>query len=159
MTTKPLTVGLNDTLAEAAERMWAGDCGCLPVVNDDGVVVAMVTDRDICMAAWSRNQPPQNLRVPEAMSKSLVTCTPDDTVENVEGTMRLARVRRLPVVDDGRLAGIISLADIVVHSVRGARHSGARENNGWSTTLAVICERPALRAAPADDATASDASP
>jgi CBS domain-containing protein len=142
MTTKPLTVAPHDSLAVAAERMWSGDCGCLPVVNDDGVVVAMVTDRDICMAAWSRHQSPHHLRVQDAMSRNLVTCRSEDTLETVEGAMRLARVRRLPVVDDGKLEGIISLADIVINNVRGTRQHGAgRENNGLSTTLAIICER------------------
>jgi CBS domain-containing protein len=142
MTTKPLTVAPHDSLAVAAERMWAGDCGCLPVVNDDGVVVAMVTDRDVCMAAWSRHQSPQELRVQDAMSRKLVTCRSEDTLETVEGAMRLARVRRLPVVDDGKLEGIVSLADIVINNVRSARqHGAARENNGLSTTLAIICER------------------
>jgi len=152
MTTKPLTVGLEDSLAVAAERMWAGDCGCLPVVNEDGVVVAMITDRDICMAAWSRNQSPHDVRVSDAMSKTLVTCRPDDTIEDVEAIMRFARVRRVPVVDEGRLEGIISLADIVIGNGREARHPGARDNNGLSTTLAIICERPASRSAPSDEA-------
>lgn len=156
MTTKPLTVGPNDSLALATERMWAGDCGCLPVVNDDGVVVAMVTDRDVCIAAWSRHLPPQAIRVQDAMSKSVVTCRPEDTVETVETAMRLGRVRRVPVVDEhGKLEGIISLADIVTHNVHGARQHNARDNNGLSTTLAIICERPALRAV-AEPATSAD---
>jgi CBS domain-containing protein len=146
MTTKPLTVTPQDSLAVAAERMWAGDCGCLPVVNDDGVVVAMVTDRDICMAAWSRHQPPHDLRVQDAMSQRVVTCRSEDTVETVEGAMRLARVRRVPVVDEhDKLEGIVSLADIVTHNVHGSRQQVARESNGLSTTLAIICERPSLR--------------
>jgi len=141
MTTKPLTVTPHDSLAVAAERMWAGDCGSLPVVNDAGEVVAMVTDRDICMAAWSQNQSPQQLSVQQAMSKNVVTCKPDDTVETVEGAMRSARVRRVPVVDqDGRLEGVISLADIVVGEMVGVQ-PGARPNDGLST-LAIICERP-----------------
>lgn len=159
MTTRPLTVSLHDSLAVAAERMWAGDCGCLPVVNDEGVVVAMVTDRDICMAAWSQNQPPQSLRVPQAMSKGVVTCNSDDTVEAVESAMRWARVRRLPVVDDGRLEGIISLADIVANNTRDGHERGASEDNGLSKTLAIICGRHELRSSSADDVTMAEAPP
>jgi CBS domain-containing protein len=151
MTVKPLTIGLQDSLAVAAERMWSGDCGCLPVLNGEGVVVAMITDRDICMAAWSRSQPPQELRVQEAMSKSLVTCRSEDALEDVESAMRLARVRRLPVVEDGMLEGIISLADIAINQAR-VKRAGAQESNGLSTTLAVICERPVLRSASENEA-------
>jgi CBS domain-containing protein len=156
MTAKPLTVSLHDTLAAAAERMWAGDCGCLPVVNDEGAVIAMITDRDICMATWSRNQPPQAIGVPEAMSQSLVVCRSDDTVEEVERAMRSAQVRRLPVVDDGKLSGIISLADIVTHNARSERPHGSGESNGVSSTLAIICQRPVLRSASAGDAPTDD---
>lgn len=65
--------------------------------------------------------------------------------------MRLARVRRLPVVDDGKLEGIISLADIITSHARGARHQAGREGNGISATLAIICERPVVRSAPSND--------
>lgn len=161
VTSQPRTVAPHDNLAVAAERMWAGDCGALPVVSDDGAVVAMITDRDICMAAWSRGLAPAELRVEEAMSRAVVVCRADDPLETVEGLMRTGQVRRLPVVDEAnRLLGIISLADIARTHERLERSERSRASNGLSTTLAIICEPPPARspssaeAAPAEAPTA-----
>jgi CBS-domain-containing membrane protein len=73
----------------------------------------MITDRDICMAAYTTGRPLTDLRVHEAMSPSLHSCKPGDSVSDVEGLMRRNQVRRLPVVDEaGSLTGILSLADL-----------------------------------------------
>ncbi|MDF3069161.1 MAG: hypothetical protein K0R38_4762 [Polyangiaceae bacterium] len=131
MTRDCASVTTDDTLSVAAGRMWEKDCGALPVLQGD-VVVGMLTDRDICMATWSRGAPPNDLRVVDAMSTKLVSCTTGDSIKQVEAAMRSQQVRRLPVVDtEGHLLGIISLADIV------QRVSG----DGAVTTLAGICQR------------------
>jgi CBS domain-containing protein len=157
MTAQPRTVAPNDTLDTAARRMWEADCGVLPVLNEDGVVIAMITDRDICMATWSRNQRPEELRVSDAMSRQLVTCGPSEPLETAEGAMRLHQVRRLPVVDEGKkLLGIISLADIARATARAGRQEIARETDGLSSTLAIICEKPSLRASTTRDGSPSE---
>jgi CBS domain-containing protein len=131
MTRECASVTTADDLAVAASRMWEKDCGALPVLEGD-VVVGMLTDRDICMSAWSRGLAPQSIRVQDAMSTKLVACTTGDSIKQVEAAMRSQQVRRLPVVDArGGLLGIISLADIV------QRETG----NGAANTLAVICQR------------------
>ena len=81
----------DESLSSAAQIMWEMDCGAVPVVDAERRVIGIITDRDICMAAWSQNQSPQQLSVQQAMSKNVVTCKPDDTVETVEGAMRSAR--------------------------------------------------------------------
>ena len=104
-----------DTLNRAAEILWERDCGAVPVVAraSQGRVVAVITDRDICMAAYTTGRPLAGLHVYDAMSRALHTCTPGDTVADAEAIMRENQVRRLPVVDDaGNLAGILSLADL-----------------------------------------------
>lgn len=131
MTKDCACVTTRDNLATAAGKMWETDCGALPVVQDE-IVVGMITDRDICMATWSRGLPPDSIDVLGAMSTKLVSCTTGDSIKQVEAAMRSSQVRRLPVVDNqGRLVGIISLADIV------QRETG----NGATTTLAGICQR------------------
>jgi CBS domain-containing protein len=160
MTKQPQTVGPNDTTDTAARRMWEADCGALPVLDDDGVVLAMVTDRDICMAAWSRNQRPEELRVRDAMSTRLVTCGPSDPLETAEATMRLHQVRRLPVVDESKkLIGIISLADIALATARASHRELPRESDGVSTTLAIICEKSQLRSSPSSERAPDDSAP
>ena len=103
----------DDNLAAAASRMWDADIGCLPVVAPDGQVIGMVTDRDICMAAFTRGQTLEQIAVAVAMSKEILSCSPEATLVEAEEIMRSGQVRRLPVIDsEGSLAGIISLNDL-----------------------------------------------
>ncbi len=113
MTRSVQTVGLDHSLDTAAEIMWRNDCGSLPVVNENDEVVAMLTDRDICMHAWSQGRPLRELSVRGAMSSSLVVCRPADSVSAAESLMQAHQIRRLPVVDrDGRAVGVFALADL-----------------------------------------------
>ncbi len=105
--------GPADTLHRAAQIMWDHDCGCVPVVDAERHVVGMITDRDICMAAYTRGVPLAALRVSEVISKTLFSCRPDDLVSKAERLMSNYQVHRLPVVDaEGYLVGILSLSDI-----------------------------------------------
>ncbi len=65
---------IDDNLAAAASRMWDCDIGCLPVVDDAGQVVSMITDRDICMAALTRGQALHEIPVSAAMAKEVGAC-------------------------------------------------------------------------------------
>lgn len=128
----------NDTLSDAARIMWDEDLGCLPVMDETGRVLAMVTDRDICMAAYTRGASLRDLPVSVAMSRGLLSCSPDTSISDVEHLMRDAQIRRVPVIDAvGSLVGIISLADIARH----ANSSPLRmpfEGLGVASTLARI---------------------
>lgn len=101
-----------DPLYRPAQIMWEGDCGSVPVV-DSGRVCGIVTDRDICMAAYTKGLPLNAIRVADVMSRHVHRCAPDDTLERAIGIMAEAEVRRLLVIsDDGKLCGIVSLADV-----------------------------------------------
>jgi CBS domain-containing protein len=131
--------GPDDTLEQAARAMWDEDVGCLPVVDEDGRPVGIVTDRDVCMAAYTQGARLRDLRVSRAMSKKLVTCRPDHSITQVEALMRSARIRRIPVVDlIGNLIGMVTLADIARHA-HGPRHVAAAP--ALAKTLASITER------------------
>lgn len=132
------------SLAEAAQLMWDRDCGCLPVCpgKDASRVTGVITDRDICMAALFKAQPLHELRVADAMSRQLQACRPGDSLEDAENTMRKARIRRLPVIDEqGSLLGIISLADLAREAAR-ENHSPKQEitETEVGDTLAAICQ-------------------
>jgi CBS domain-containing protein len=106
------TVRIGDSLAHAVALMRAHDCGAV-VVIDDCAAVAMLTDRDVCLAALRSNRPLSEMRVEHAMSNHVHTCRPDDDVTAVAEKMALHRVRRVPVIDDGRRPiGIVSLDDV-----------------------------------------------
>ena len=103
----------DDTLGEAARQLWEHDCGSLPVVDADGVVQGMLTDRDICMAAYTTGKSLSNLRVASAMATAVATTHAAQSLREAELVMRSHSVRRLPVVDEGgRLVGMLSLNDL-----------------------------------------------
>jgi len=114
MTRNAVSVRASEPLSTAAKLMWDYDCGAIPVLEDAGErVVGMVTDRDICMATWSRNLAPSAIVAADAMSQGLVYCSSTDSIEAAEGIMRSRKVRRLPVLDaGGKLIGILSVTDI-----------------------------------------------
>lgn len=111
--------GRDTDLATVAKLMWDGDCGVVPVVTEDRKVIGMITDRDICMAAYTQGQRLGDIRVRAAMSGACHTAGPHDPVASAERTMQDNEVRRLPVVDEvGRVVGIVSLADITCEAAR-----------------------------------------
>ncbi|MGD8325211.1 MAG: CBS domain-containing protein [Gammaproteobacteria bacterium] len=132
-----------DTVARAAQLMWEFDCGCLPVVSEDGagLITGVVTDRDICMCALFRNAPLREIPVSEAMAREVLVCHPGDSLDEAELIMREARVRRLPVADEtGALVGMLSLADLAQEAVRELVTSKADISEAdVGDTLAAIC--------------------
>lgn len=109
-----------DNLSAAASVMWRKDCGVVPVVDEEGRVVGMITDRDICMALATRPQTASEVPVADVMSRDVRSCNAVDDIRDALETIGRERLRRLPVVDsDGRLAGVLSVSDIVLHSDRG----------------------------------------
>jgi len=130
-----------ETLARAAQLMWEKDVGCLPVCGPDRRVVAMITDRDVAMAAFTQWKHLAEVTVASAMSGSLYTCSPDDELGAAEEVMRSRQVRRLPVVDaQGLLVGLLSLADISRYVRQHARAASGHAQQRIAETLASICE-------------------
>jgi CBS-domain-containing membrane protein len=125
--------------------MWDHDCGAVPVVGEDAKVVGIVTDRDICMATWSRGRAPGHISVAEVMSKNVFCCRREDSILGAEALMRANQIRRLPVVDrEQRLVGMLSLADIARASEAAPKLGLGRDasGDGLATTLAGICRSP-----------------
>lgn len=123
--------GADDRLNAASRIFWERDCGCTPVVDGASRVVGIVTDRDVCMAAYFRNRPLTEIRVGDVMSKDVVACHAEDLLPVAVEAMSRRQVRRLPVVDaDQRLIGIVSLNDIAreaSHARSGRRAIMAEE--------------------------------
>lgn len=142
------TCQIGDSLQAAAQIMWENDCGCVPVLDHDGWVVAMLTDRDICMAAYLQGKALTMLPVSSAMSRTLWACGPGDTLAVAEKLLRANQIHRLPVIDgDGCLVGILSLGDIARAASGGSARRGkaAVSATEVASTLGAICQR---RAAP-----------
>ncbi len=112
-------------LASAAMIMWKHDCGSVPVVNGAGVIVGIITDRDICMSLAFNERAAANVTVGEIVTGKVYTCAPDDDVKDALQIMSDQKLRRLPVVDnDGALRGILSINDVILHSKRGESKKG-----------------------------------
>jgi CBS domain-containing protein len=130
-----------DSLSVAAQKMWDRDVGCLPVVDDGGHLVGAVTDRDVCMAAFTQGRSLDALRVETAMTHGAYTCAPGDGVDIAVAVMRARQVRRLPVIDAGRLVGLVSLGDLALESAQElGRLSPDLDANDIVSALAAISE-------------------
>lgn len=140
MTSPAITCHVNDPLNVAARRMWDADIGALAVVNDDGKLTGMVTDRDICMAASTQGRALDEMLVNSAMAKHVVSAAADASLVHLEYLMAKQKVRRIPIVDgEGKPIGIVSINDLVIESVQpdsSMKHGPSR----IAHTLAAISQ-------------------
>lgn len=113
------TVRQDERLDRAAHLLRDRECGSVVVVDDRRRPVAMVTDRDICLAALRHATALAEIPVSAAMSAKLFTCRGEQELDEAERTMSLHQVRRLPVVDgDGVLVGLLALDDVAREASR-----------------------------------------
>jgi CBS-domain-containing membrane protein len=144
MTKDVRTCFATDSINRAAQVMWEADCGCVPVIDDQGNVVGIVTDRDICMAAYTQGRPLTEIAVGTIASKNVTTVNENDSLHQAEKLMHDVQVHRLPVVDgDRRLVGILSLNDLT----RRVREIGDSLPSHIVGALVGISQRRAPRAA------------
>jgi CBS-domain-containing membrane protein len=145
MTTPVITCHVNDSLAAAAQKMWDFDIGAVAVVNDEGKLTGMLTDRDICMAGYTQARGLEDLLVNVAMASHVFAAMPEQTLADVEQLMANHQVRRIPIVDgEGRPIGIVTMNDLAIESVQPdtpMKHAPSK----LAHTLAAICRH---RAAP-----------
>jgi CBS domain-containing protein len=119
MSSPPETCRATTQLGQAAKIMADYNCGCLPVVDDGGYLIGVITDRDISLTVASRHKNPWQLAVRDAMTRRVVSCAPDDPIERALATFTELGVRRLPVVDGiGHVKGVLSVDDLVLHAGR-----------------------------------------
>src|SRR5437667_119049 len=131
MTHSPRACGVNDSANAAARIMWERDCGAVPVLGDDGHVVGIVTDRDICMAAYFQGLPLSSIQVANIMSADVCTCEAHDEVTRAEALMRQRQINRLPVVENGgMLVGMLSLCDVTQGIKRAGGDRKTRKVDG-----------------------------
>ncbi|MET8280949.1 CBS domain-containing protein [Micromonospora sp. NPDC005174] len=113
MTTRLVTMDGNDTLIAAAQEMRDSAIGDV-VVTDGDSVVGIVTDRDITVRGVAENMDPGSTRLSEITSRDVITVSQYDDAVSAADLMRTYAVRRLPVVDEGRLIGLVSMGDLAV---------------------------------------------
>ncbi len=120
MTRPPLTCSGGDTLARAINLMFERDVGFLPVVDADGRLAGTITDRDAAIAAATRGQRLDDLSVDSAMSRQVVSCGPNDDPLHALALMKTNQLRRLPVTEEGRPVGVVTLNDLARVALRSS---------------------------------------
>jgi CBS domain-containing protein len=127
-----------DSVEFAARLMYDFDCGSLPVTDESGRLVGIVTDRDITVRVVGRGKDSRRTRVSECMSGDLVACYEDEPIENCMRQMSRHQIRRLPIVDDRqRVIGIVSQGDLARHS---GSHPGWGERRAFADTMCAVSQ-------------------
>lgn len=110
-----------NNMAELAEVMWNQRCGALPILDDSGRVIGIITDRDICIALGTRNIRASDVLARDVSPARCFTCSPDDDLREALRTMANQEVGRLPVIDEiGQLVGILSMDDVIFRAGGGS---------------------------------------
>jgi len=113
MTADPITVAAGDQVVEAAKRMRDAAVGSM-IVTDGEEIRGIVTDRDIAVRLVAEGRDPTQTTVQEIVSADPVTVEPDTAIEAAIAVMSERAIRRLPVVEQGRPVGIVSLGDLAI---------------------------------------------
>ncbi len=112
MSPKLVTVSPEENAAFAARLLYRYNIGALPVCSKEGRIRGMVTDRDIVLRCVAAGEEPEATRVSNIMTRKIVTVGTHDPIEKAASLMAKEQVRRLPVEENGKLVGILSLGDI-----------------------------------------------
>lgn len=119
MTTNCVTVSSQDTLNSAAQKMKQHNIGIIPVVEGNNLV-GVVTDRDLAIRGYGEQKTGAE-PVSQVMSTNVTTASPDMTTEEAAKLMARQQIRRLPVVENGQLAGIVAIGDLAVRKEDDAK--------------------------------------
>jgi CBS domain-containing protein len=137
MTAALRTCTPTDTLDSAAQIMWDEDCGAVPVIDATGLLIGILTDRDLCMACYTQGKSPAQTDVASAMSRVTYRAGPDTPLANIVDLMKKRRVRRVPITSEsGQLLGLVALADLFRH-LPERRHASALESALVDALLAI----------------------
>ncbi len=115
MTSDVKTATPSQSLTDAAKLMKQEDVGSVPVV-DGPRLIGMLTDRDIVVRGIADGSDPHAIKIGDIASRDVVTVRPDDDLDEALRLMALHQVRRLPVVEDGHLVGVVATADVALEA-------------------------------------------
>lgn len=114
MTTNPQTLPESTIVREAAETMRAHDIGDVVVVDDNGKLSGILTDRDIVVRVVAEGRDPRATRIGDIASRDLSAVSPEDPVDRAVQLMRERAIRRLPAVEKLKVVGIVSIGDLAL---------------------------------------------
>lgn len=112
MSTKIVSISPNESATVAARLLSRYNIGALPVCGKEGRLRGMVTDRDIVLRCVASEDDPNSTKVSEIMTRRVVSVSADESVQRASEIMAREQIRRLPVEEDGKLIGMLSLGDL-----------------------------------------------
>jgi len=112
MTQSPVKIHPEESVAVAARMLTRHNIGALPVCGSDGKLCGVVTDRDLVTRCMASERPAERIRVRDVMTGRVISAAPDMEIGAAAHLMGREQVRRLPVVENGRLCGMVSLGDL-----------------------------------------------
>jgi CBS domain-containing protein len=113
--------GADESIGVIAGRLSSKNIGALPVCSDNNALIGVISERDIVRAFAEDAGRLRDRRVRDLMTSKVVFCDPKTSMKDAEKMMNEARVRHLPVVEDGRTVGMLSIRDLMVWRIRVAR--------------------------------------
>ena len=116
------TVTPGTSVAQLSQQLSARRIGSMLVLDGDGSVAGIVSERDLVRALASHGAKAMELEARQVMTRDVVTCDPDDSIDQVMQTMTSGRFRHLPVVRHGELLGLVSIGDVVKARLEEAKH-------------------------------------
>jgi len=136
MTKEVVRIQPEETAAGAARAIQRYNIGAMPVCGGDGKLCGMVTDRDLVTRCLAAGKDPRYTRVRDVMTTQLVTAPPDMDAALAASVMGRQQIRRLPVLENGRLCGMVSLADLAV-----CPETGADAGDALAEISSNLCQR------------------
>ncbi len=108
-----ITIGPNETVSVAIQKLVEYDRGSISVCNDKSELVGIITERDIVRKCFARSDAFTNIKIQDLMTKQVAIGTPEDDLGYVISVMKQKRIRHLPIVDDQKVVGMVSMRDLL----------------------------------------------
>jgi CBS domain-containing protein len=108
-----ISIDREATVHEAIAKLVQNNIGSLPVVDQDGKLIGIFAERDVLRIIHNRGDNFGRLRISEVMTRDPITCETHDNVNDVMGQMSEKRIAKVPVLNEGRLIGIVSVGDVI----------------------------------------------
>ena len=108
-----ITIGPNETVAAAVQKLVEHDRGSIPVCNEKGELVGIITERDIVRKCFVRSDALASIKIEDVMTKEVAIGTPEDDLGYAISVMKQKRIRHLPIVDSQKVVGMVSMRDLL----------------------------------------------
>jgi CBS domain-containing protein len=108
-----ITIGPNETVAAAIQKLVEHDRGSIPVCNEKSELVGIITERDIVRKCFVRSDALASIKIEDVMTKEVAIGTPEDNLDYAISVMKQKRIRHLPIVDSQKVMGIVSMRDLL----------------------------------------------